>query len=384
MQEAIDVKKKRLRSKTTINRPLVGIGSLFWITILAACEPDALRISVQNDSENKQLRGLLSTAKVAESATKSADVDAPSSDIQKRVRENLVYIWRDRHSCSGVLALIPESTPPVEVVLTAGHCIAANPLRRSEKIKTPSFQMNKLSMHKHPRIGPFLTSYFFPNETLDTTAYDVEMIAESTSSEPRPWEFSNDDHLLALYHDDFPLKAAMPMKGSVHKDFFSLFRKVSTPRGDGYINILNHFDLALIPLSPPPPFINLQRAPFRIRPLPKPQRGDKTYRAMLLRDNVKQELKFDMTPVVVTGFSPDHALIQGCETPPKAKRDFKSDAGSALLLERTGEIYLIGIAAFGNPSPVNIGDQNCALTTFTHLDAYSGWMKITSAKLSAP
>lgn len=379
------MQNERLHPRSRITRLLALVLCPIGLAISAACDPDALiKSQPQTGAENERALGLMSQSGSAERSKGTPDDFARRSELSTQVRDHLVYVWRDRHSCSGVLALIPETEPPVEVVLTAGHCIAANPLRRSGGIKSPAFRMVKLSAHKHPRIDPFLASYFFRNEAVDTTAYDVEMIAEPTAAVPKPWEFDNDDRLLALYHDDFPIKAFVPTKGAVHKDYFSLFRKVSTQQGDGYVNILNHFDLALIPLSPRPAFINQRRAPFRIRPLPKPQPGDKTYRAILSRDNVAQKLAFEMTPIEVTGFSRDHALIQGCETPPEQTKDFKSDAGSALLLERAGEIYLIGIAAFGNPSPAIIHGQQCALTTFTHLAAYTGWMKITASQFSAP
>jgi hypothetical protein len=350
-------------------------------TVLIGCDLVVLRNSKIPEAE--KLIEMEATRSDVQGPVSTQEGERPSWLLQ-RARENMVYLWRDRHSCSGVLATIPETSPPVEALITAGHCIATNPLRRSNSVKTPVFRMARLSAHGHPRIAPFLSSYFFKSNNLDTTSYDVEVLADPTDAVPNPGNFDNTGRLLSVYHDDFAKKPFSPSKGAVHKDYFSLFRRVDTARGQGYIKILTQFDLALLSLDPGPPFINLKRSPFRIRELPKAQPGDRIYRAIMWRDNIKRQLQFNIDQVKVTGFSPDHALIQVCEKPPKTTKDYKSDEGSALLLERFGELYLIGTAAFGNPSPVQIDGDPCSLTTFTHLAAYAGWMKIAASQINAP
>ncbi len=315
---------------------------------------------------------------------KSSDKTPANSLTEKdleKIRSAMMYLWRDRESCTAVFAKIPETVPPQTTILTAGHCIAANPLRRTPSVKTPVFAMMPLSSQDHPRIGAFLADYLFKNKDIDTSMYEVELIDHKHSKTPQPWAFENTDRLIALYHDDFPTQAHIPIGGMIHRDYFSLFRKVKTKRGEGMATILHHFDLAMIPLQPQPVLLSPTQPALEIRALPTHLPGDLSFRIYLGRDNIKKELEFDVKPIEVTGLSLKHGLIQGCEEPPKETKDYISDRGSLLVLKRAGEVYLIGIGSFGSPVAHAIKGKECALTTFSHLAAHTGWMKITASQL---
>lgn len=296
--------------------------------------------------------------------------------------KNMVYVWNDRVSCSGLRLTLPETVPEVQAILLSGHCVSGNPVGRSGQIKSPKFALRPLATHGHKRIDDFLADYFFTNQNLDYSEFEAEVIqepsGESQSEYLSPSTFLNDAQMLAIYHPDFSKHAWLPLGGVVHRDYFSLLRQAVVENSRGVNIIMLQNNLALIPLIPDPPYSEATRAlrPIAVRPKPKPQPGDRYFALYLGRDNVNRELQTRMVDIDIIGFSPKHGLLQGCEAPPKEPKDYVTDRSAVLYIERNEEFYAIGLGSFGSPTEIQINGKRCALTTFTHIAHHNGWMKL--------
>ena len=306
---------------------------------------------------------------------RTADGD-PLQSVSTDLRNNLFYFWRDRSWCSGVMVRVPETVPAVRAVLTTGSCVSSSPVARSKTVTTPRFLFSLFRSNAHPRIADFLSEYLFEGTAkvgLDNLY--SETIGGPGSSGDFDAVFVNGDRSTALYHGALEKDAAFPAEGIVHRDYFSLLKKVTRNKEDAYVVMLRQNDLALMEWNDSEKIPTTTAGGLEIRPKPAPLPGDAYYSAVMLRDNQSRALRLKVTPVEILGFSPRHALIQTCE-PVAPPEDYVGDRAAALVIRRKGETILLGLGSFGSPHPQTIEGKTCAITTYAHLGHHKGWMKI--------
>lgn len=325
----------------------------------------------------------LSLGTASESSNKGRDLeDSKIRKIIEDVRSRMFYVWRDRDSCSGVLAKLPESSVRQNLVLTSAGCISGNPFGRSRTVTTPHFKLSTLERHGHPRIADFLSEFLYPNGSPDFSLLRTETVEMTKQGGVDGNIFFNEDRMLAIYHDAWKSEARIPLGGIVHHDYFSLLRPVETAQGDGVQVILRQYDLAIVALNPDLETDLLKMDGLEIRGMPVHKEGDQYFAMIMTRDNETKTLNFSAKPVSIQGFSPKFGLIQTCEAPPTRPDEYRTHRSSALILIRDEMPYLIGLATFGSTSEKTIEGKSCVLTTFSHLTNYVGWLKLAGSEIS--